>query len=614
MRLSTSSWHERVPKDLKANLLFRQSLLTECDRSRSSRAAFLQACSEDLLLYVNACVWQFNPKKKGGGEVAPFISWDYQDKWFRKALWCYENDRDLWCEKSREMGVSWMALILMDWLCRFHRWQKCLVISRNADAVDDRADPDSLFWKLDHIQRFMPAWMGEVDRSKMLIRYPATNSIIAGEASTGAAGVGGRAGLALIDEFPRIREDREVLQGTASTTDTRIFVGTHLGSGTAFYDMLYESRLPVEREVIHWTQHPDKWPGAYRWNPETNEYEVLDKSYSYPTDFEFDRSGKPSGGPFPGVRSPWYDRKCRDIGSARGVAMELDIDPRGATSQFFDAGRVNRLKAECRPPVWVGDVNFDLSTGRASINPWVTSPDGPLKLWFHLDPWGRPPRRKYGFGVDSATGSGATPSCVSILDTSGKKVGQYANNGIPEREFAALITALGWLFVDENDEPATVAIELIGPGNVVQQRAGDLGYRQFWYNPVAMSITGERSEKPGWYPNPESKRLLFEAYRSALQGRQFDNPSEKALDECLEYVYAAGGRGVEHKASKNADDPAAAGANHGDHATADALAWMVIKDWYERKEAAKKEEVPTNSIADFKRRYSRQESESEAWA
>src|ERR1051326_6412336 len=77
--LSPGTYHRAVPKDLAGNYRFRKALLGACRKSAGMRRAVLEACGRDLLFWVNAFVWQYNPRKKDEGERAPFVTWDFQD-------------------------------------------------------------------------------------------------------------------------------------------------------------------------------------------------------------------------------------------------------------------------------------------------------------------------------------------------------------------------------------------------------------------------------------------------------------------------------------------------------------------------------------------------------
>jgi hypothetical protein len=166
------------------------------------------------------------------------------------------------------MGASWMFLLFEDWLALFHDNVQAFNLSRSADAVDDNTR-NSLFEKIRYVHAHLPGWMlrGAYD-VKHFFGFPATESEIAGEASTGRSGSGGRASVVFVDEFPEIKEAQKVRQNTASIADTRFFNGTHLGVGTEFHDMVQTPEL-VHLQ-FHWTRHPDKNRRLYSWDKERN--------------------------------------------------------------------------------------------------------------------------------------------------------------------------------------------------------------------------------------------------------------------------------------------------------------------------------------------------------
>src|SRR5262245_14205431 len=214
---SPGRYHRFVPKDPIENLHFRRWVLRRCRKDDHFRLAIYEACRTDILFWVNCMVWQFNPRKKEWpGEAAPFITWDFQDRALLKKpnvpwpgdsedldgdaglLWAIEHDQDLVIEKSREMGASWLCLLVMYWLWLFHPRKKFLCISRNEASVDEPGEPDSLFWKLDFVWKYLPDWMRPrgwraKSRQKLSFVNPENGSAITGQASTGKAGVGGRA-------------------------------------------------------------------------------------------------------------------------------------------------------------------------------------------------------------------------------------------------------------------------------------------------------------------------------------------------------------------------------------------------------------------------------------
>jgi hypothetical protein len=601
--LSPGEFYKKVPRDLAGNLDYRKRIVKLCDSDAGHRRAALEMCRLDILYYINTFVWQFNPRKKGGLEVAPFITWDFQDeaiigkdRQHPGILWAIENDEDLVVMKSREMGASWLFLIIMDWMARSYRNQQFLMISKSQEAVQSPS-PDSLFWKIGFIHRNLPTWLrGSIVPSKMAFTYLDTESTITGEASTGRAGVGGRATAMFIDEFPQIKEDYEVLHRTSDTTGCRIFNGTHKGLATAFYELT--QRVDIKKLTMHWSQHPDKWPGAYRYDPAKCKVEVLDKQYQYQLDFNYVMDGSPTGGPFPGLRSPWYDKECIRKGSDRAVAEDLDINPGGSVSQFFQPLLIRDLKSQyARDPQWEGDLQHDADGNPIQL---VQAQGGLLKLWLTPGPKNEVPPGPYAIGVDNSTGQGATPTCLSIVhcDT-GEKVGEYVNAHIEPTPFAPWAVAICKIFKDAQGSPARLLWEIPGVGQIFGKRVIELGFRNVYFTGKEFSLWDDtQQERPGWISNStgDAKLSLLSEYREALALRHFLNRSAYALSICLGFQYDKRGK-VVHAKEQQTNDPASAGTNHGDITIADALAWRGCKGLFGRKQKEEEEQVKVGTLA-----------------
>lgn len=623
--------HREIPTDIGGNLRWRSELMRWAAGQPARQQEVIDKCAADILYYINGFVWQFNPKKRGPQAIRPFIAYDFQaralldkpekgstapgggavdEKGKRGLLWCYENGRTCAVEKSREMGISWLFLIFQDWLCQFHDYVQTLNISRDADAVDC-ASPDSLFWKLRYIHQQLPSWMIDgLEYKKMMFRYRRTGSFIGGEASTGKAGVGGRASLIFVDEFQLIREATEVRQRTANTSDCRFFNGTHLGTGTEFYRMCDPEQSPeVVRITLHWSQHPEKNKGLYRAIPGSNRVELLDPGFQFPEGYRFVADGSPTGGPFPGLRSPWYDAKCLDIGSERGVAVELDINPTGSVEQFFDPIMIRQLSDQyCLPPRWVG--NFDVLT-----RTFEAAGDGLLSLWVNLVSGQGPVPGKYVLGCDVSAGTGATPSVIEIANIeTGEQVGEYANANIEPREFAEFAVALAQVFADQDGNAAKLIWENKGPGRNFAIRVLALGFRNIYRHKPdkADKLDATETLSPGWNATPEEKLQLLTEFRSAVQRRQYLVRSARIFQDCLKFKYDSSGY-VVHTEEAAANDPSGARVNHSDRAIAAALDWKVMSSHVQVREEKQKEHVPVNSLAWRRRMAETEREEADAW-
>ena len=287
--LSPGDFFKAVPKEREANLRWRQRLLEEAHGNPAVQAAQREACKADILYYTNSFAYTFDPRTRA--KFLPFITYPFQDRGILEMLDCIEKGDDLVIEKSRDMGASWISLLVMDWLFQFHAGHSYLMISRKEGLVDAPGDPDSLFWKVDFIHRMLPEWLRpRTDRRRLHFGNVDNGSTIDGESTTGAAGVGGRRTAMFIDEFSRIEEGYQLLAGTADTTRCRIFNFTPFGTSNAAYKLAH--RQDVRKLRFHWSEHPEKARGLYRYSEELRRVEALDKAYHFPADYHFILDGK----------------------------------------------------------------------------------------------------------------------------------------------------------------------------------------------------------------------------------------------------------------------------------------------------------------------------------
>lgn len=412
-----------------------------------------------------------------------------------------------------------------------------------------------------------------------------------------------------VDEFSQIKEDYEVLHRTADTTRCRIFNFTHTGTDTAAYELT--QRDGVRKLVMHWSEHPHKNRGLYRYDPEAASVVVTDGDYEFPPDFEFDRTGRP-GGPFAGIRSPWYDAECVRRGSLNAVAMDLDIDPLAAMKQFFDAMTIRQLvESYAREPSWEGDVYYDRETGKPlSLE---RGAGGPFRLWFVPSHDGRAAADTYKIGIDLSGGTGATPTVLSVMDKCGERVAEYVTPFVDPISFAGIAVAAARFFADGSGNPAEMIWESQGPGVSFGKTVTEhFGFRYVYMRTDEFNLNKKVSETPGWVPSPKSKLVIMTDYRAALTRRQCLNRSEASLKDCLQVRNAK--YGVEY-ASKKEGDEVDADVNHADRVVADALCWKLVMPIYRRTDAPPEpDEYPWGSLGwRMSRRNKERESDS-AWS
>jgi hypothetical protein len=533
-----SKWLHLVPKDLDANLKWRRDMLALARKDVTHRSSLRKMCSEDLLFYINAFCWTYDPRLEN--PMVPFLTYEFQDETLLDL-----NDavgkRDICIKKSRDMGASWMLCALFEWRWHFKHGQSFLLVSRNEDYVDKPGNSKSLFWKIDYLIRNQPGWLlPRYTRTALRLTNEENGSAIDGESTTGDVARGDRRTAIGMDEFAAFDVDAgyKALASTRDATKSRIFNSTPDGVGNAFYDVAHSDA--VKQVVLHWTKHPVKAQGLY-----------------------IGGDGKP--------KSPWYDAECKRCIHPQEIAQELDIDFQGSDFQFFDPKEIDRLVMQCcRPPSFVGDLNFDPATSQPKS--FVQRPGGPLRLWCGVDASGQVAHdRGYVIGADISAGTGSSNSVLSIADrNTGEKVGELVTPNLRPDELARYAVALCKWFHDAEGNGAFIIWEAPGPGRNFGDVVIELGYRHVYWKTKEESIARNTVPVPGWWPVKDAKRAVFGDYRRALLDGRFINRSREAMSELREIVYTANGS-IEHSKATRTIDPSGARDNHGDRPTADAL-------------------------------------------
>ncbi len=553
-------YYHLVPKGIPENLQFRADLISRWSKTRGDRQMLWNMCARDLLFYVNAFVWTYDPRRVSTGDnpVVPFVTWSCQDEVLSEMCKSIGVE-DMVLRKSRDMGASWMGIVVFEWRWHFSKMRESyMMVSRIGDLVDNKDDPDALFSKLDFIhewQREMPWLLPRMHRRDMLFLNQQTGTVISGARTTGDAGRGGRRTAFFIDEHNAfsISDGFAVMSATQSNTDCRIINGTTKGVGSAFHR---ESNNPDKKKLtLWWYQHPTKANGLY-----------------------VDVTGR--------RRSPWYDRECKRATNVRvDIHAELDGDFHSAEYQFYDTEMLRELiKETCCGPYVEGVLDFDPEScepGEFTESASGRSASGGLRLWCHLAPDRRPLQHgSYVMGMDVSQGTEASNSCISVVDgRTGEKVAELATNLLDPPDFAKLALAVAYWFGGFIEKQTHMIWEANGPGRSFGRVIVDSGYRNIYYRGNEEKLVDVGTDFPGWWASVKTRYALHSDYRKALKGRRFVNRSEAALTECGAYKHTQQSD-VLHVGAENAIDPTAARDNHGDLAVADALANLGMKKKY----------------------------------
>lgn len=250
----------------------------ECEWSEQARAREIVRCADDPAYFMATygTIYEARPREEGdeqsGAGFIPFIPYPFQIQtidWFGERMRSKGKMADGLIVKSRDMGLSNIAVF---WLA--HQWLfqepfQARLLSRKEDLVDAKGDPDSLMWKLDTFLKGLPAWLLEAGtgpdfswrkhRTKLRLRNPRNGNAISGESTQQNAGRGGRASVVILDEAAFMPGFGQIWTGLRASTNHRIAISTvSLDEGHDFYN-LHHGKEGYDRPAIleiPWNVHP----------------------------------------------------------------------------------------------------------------------------------------------------------------------------------------------------------------------------------------------------------------------------------------------------------------------------------------------------------------------
>jgi hypothetical protein len=595
----TTEFYSRIPKDLKSNLLFRKAAIAAGYDSDENAQELWIMCKRDPLFYVNTFLWTYDPRLMPRICKIPFLTFEFQDDAILEIVNAIFLKHDLYIEKSRDEGASWIILAAYKWLFTFYPSQSFRLMSRTEDLVDKTDYDDSLFWKIDFMLEHEPDFLRPpVSRTHLKVKNNRNGSVIHGLSTTGNAGVGGRCGSMLIDEFSKFDPPQvgfEVLTQTRDVTKCRIFNGTPKGTGTAMYAI---RETGIHKLRFHWSQDPRKNQGLYTSkngvveiidSTFSGKVSILDTVYDFPASYPFILDGK--------IRSPWYDNECARASHPMEIAQELDIDWLSSDFQFFDKEELVRIeRQDVRKPFWQGELEFDKDTLEfVGLHP---SDKGRLKLWIHPDAYGKlPSSLEAVLGADVSTGTGASNSVAAVANKNTREqIAEWIDSQCLPEDFARICVALAKFF-----NGAYMIWDAGGPGSSFGKRVTtDLRYTNVYYRTDESTIARKVSDRPGYYFTPANKRDTLTDFRSGLKNSEYVVRSQQVITEARDYVHIVSTNSIEHSKSRTCIDPTGAGDNHGDAVIASGLAHKACKVFSTDEDKGEKPE-PQNCYAAFKR-------------
>lgn len=195
-----------------------------------------EKAKNDPVYFINTFCYTFNPKQEP--YHFRFKLFPFQEKLVKDIVAHIDGGQDLFVEKSRELGVTYVSMAVFLWYWLFVPGSNFLLGSRKESYVDNRRGgmagnkEESLFGKLDYmVSKFPPFLIPEgFNRDRhftfMNLVNPVNGNVIAGESSNEHFSRGGRQKAIFLDEFAFWDHGEAVWRATADTTNVRLVVTT----------------------------------------------------------------------------------------------------------------------------------------------------------------------------------------------------------------------------------------------------------------------------------------------------------------------------------------------------------------------------------------------------
>ncbi len=226
-----------------------------------------EKCRKSLSYWINNWVWTLDPRIEP--KTLPFILFPRQEEYLQWRAWVKQNKENGICEKSRDMGVSWLNISDQTYCWLFEEGYQGGLGSRKQELVDRIGDPKSLFEKIRMLLRNLPPWMlpndfdWRRDDNFLKLINPENGATITGEAGDNI-GRGGRTTIYDVDEAAFIERPLKVDAALSNNTNTIIYTSSANGTGNLFYKK--RSEYPPECLFrFYWREDPrkdDQWRAA----------------------------------------------------------------------------------------------------------------------------------------------------------------------------------------------------------------------------------------------------------------------------------------------------------------------------------------------------------------
>jgi len=290
-------------------------ILQELDRRRAKN---------DPVFFIENCLKTFDPRPEAYPHHLDFVLYEFQREYVLGLVDAITTGYDIFDEKSRDMGASWLALAVRFWLWCCKDSYQGLLGSRKEDYVDS-GDAKSLFWKLDYfIQNIKDPLMlpegfdPKKHRTYMKLINPTNGNAITGESANKNFSRGGRYDDVLFDEFGFWPDARQSWTAAGDATHCRHAVTTPPDEPSYAKTVRFSDKIKIR--TFHWTLHPNKDEKWYKYEQSRRtEEEVL---HEIDISWEYSNTGRP----YPEISMVSVGRHEYEPKSPLYISIDLGLD------------------------------------------------------------------------------------------------------------------------------------------------------------------------------------------------------------------------------------------------------------------------------------------------
>lgn len=238
----------------------RKKRLSYLRKNKANFEALRKYYKHNIADFISDWGLTFDPRNPEIGRPAniPFILFDHQRAWVDWFIERWKTGTNGITEKSRQMGVSWLSVAVAVSICVLYDGINGCFGSRKEEYVDKSGDPKSLFYKARFFiaslpEEFRAGWKRKTCSSHMLLRFPATNASLTGEAGDNL-GRGASLSFYIVDEAAFLPRPDIVEPAISNATNCRIDISTPHGRNNPFAKKRFEGKISIF--TFHWRDDP----------------------------------------------------------------------------------------------------------------------------------------------------------------------------------------------------------------------------------------------------------------------------------------------------------------------------------------------------------------------